>query len=98
MHYALEVLDGFEPGKVYELTQPKVVLGRRDCDIVLDDPEISRRHVSVTVDGECAKLQDLGSTNGTYIDGVRVEEGRLVDGSTFRLGTHQLIFRATRKS
>lgn len=93
LRYSLEVLDGFEPGRVYPIAKTKITIGRRDCDIVFDDPEISRRHVTVAVDGECAQLQDLGSTNGTYIDGVRVEQGRLLDRSTFRLGTHQLIFK-----
>jgi len=90
--YALEVLDGNEPGKVYTIEKSHVVIGRRDCDIALDDPEISRKHVMLHIEGEGAILEDLDSTNGTYIDGLRVKQEELKDGSIFRLGTHQLVF------
>ena len=62
---------------------------------VLDDPEISRQHASIDIHGTNATLLDLGSTNGTYIQGQRVEKGDLKDNSEFRVGTHQLVFRVT---
>ena len=91
--YTLEVLDGNEPGQVFTLEKVSITIGRRGCDINLDDPEISRQHASIDIHGTKATLRDLGSTNGTYIQGQRIEEGHLEDNSEFRVGTHQLVFR-----
>ena len=91
--YALEVLDGLEPGKVYPLEKPQVRLGRKDCDIRLKDPEVSRHHATITISGETAILEDKESANGTYIEGVRIQKDSLADGSQFRMGTHQFLFR-----
>lgn len=92
-HYSLEVLDGFQPGRVYPIEKAQLTLGRQNCDIHLQDPEISRRHATLTIDGETAVLEDLGSANGTYVEGVRIQKATLVDGTHFRMGTHQLVFR-----
>ena len=93
--YSLEVLDGTEPGRIFPIEKPEITIGRRGCDVNLDDPEISREHVSIEVHGDSATLRNLGSTNGTYIQGARVKEGHLEDNSEFRLGTHQLVFHVT---
>ena len=93
--YTLEVLDGNQPGQVFPLEKVHIIIGRRGCDVNLDDPEISRQHASIDIHGMSASLRDLGSTNGTYIQGQRVEEGDLKDNSEFRVGTHQLVFRVT---
>lgn len=93
--YTLEVLDGNEPGQVFTLERPTITIGRRGCDVNLDDPEISRHHARIDIHGTNATLKDLGSTNGTYIRGQRIEEGGLEDNSEFRVGTHQLVFRVT---
>ena len=93
--YTLEVLDGNQPGQIFPLERVKIIIGRRGCDVNLDDPEISRQHASIDIHGTNATLLDLGSTNGTYIQGQRVEKGDLEDNSEFRVGTHQLVFRVT---
>lgn len=90
--YALLVVDGNEPGKILPIEKDRVTLGRKDCDIVLDDPEISRRQAAIVIDGPNVLLEDLGSTNGTYIEGLRIEKANLENGSLFRMGTHQLKF------
>jgi pSer/pThr/pTyr-binding forkhead associated (FHA) protein len=90
--YGLEVLDGNEPGKIYPIDKARVIIGRKDCDIRLADPEISRRHAAVTLEGNQAQLEDLKSANGTYVEGLKIEQTSLKPGSAFRLGTHQLIF------
>lgn len=96
--YSLEVLDGNEPGQIFMLEKPEIIIGRRGCDVNLDDPEISRQHASIEIQGDGATLRDLGSTNGTYVQGARVTEAQLEDNSEFRLGTHQLVFRITFRS
>lgn len=56
------------------------------ANLRLRDPEVSRRHVSIEVDGPQLRLRDLGSTNGTRVNGVRVAEAFLIGGETIELG------------
>lgn len=83
-------------GRRYQLNNKRTVLGRgTDCDIVLDDPGVSRHHAEVTLDGGRANLRDLGSTNGSFLDGERVTAARLVDGSAITLGRTRILFTNT---
>ncbi len=71
--YRLVVRQGPNPGQVFELTTPEVNIGRDIAnDIVVNDPEVSRKHARLTLEGERYKIEDLNSTNGTYIDGQRL--------------------------
>ncbi len=80
-------------GGEYALKQGTTRLGRgADADIRIDDAGVSRHHADIVIGGD-AVLRDLGSTNGTYVDGVQVAETRLRDGSTIRLGKTSLTFR-----
>lgn len=67
------------------------LIGRSpDCYLQLEHPSVSGRHASVRWNGEVWELQDLGSTNGTYLDGTRIEVGvrpLLKEGSTLNFGT-----------
>jgi DNA-binding SARP family transcriptional activator len=65
-----------------------VLIGRQqDCDLVLPDEQASRRHARVTADGDGYVLEDVGSTNGTYLDGSRVAGPvRLTDGNRIEIG------------
>ncbi len=90
--YSLLVVDGNEPGKVFPIEKARVIIGRKDCDIVLDDPEISRQQAAIVIEDAGVILEDLGSTNGTYVQGLRIEKVKLENGSEFRMGTHQLQF------
>lgn len=75
-----------------ELGAGAYVLGRSaDCDVVLRDPSISRRHASLLLRGGRLTLADLGSSNGTFIDGERVEATTRITGPcTVRLGKYEL--------
>ena len=80
-------------GAVHELRGHAVVLGRsKDCDIRLADPNVSRRHAEVRPDGPNWIAVDLDSTNGIEIDGKRVKELALTDGTHFTLGTTEVTF------
>lgn len=70
------------------------VLGRsRECDVVLDDPNISRRHAEIRPRGGSWVLSDLGSTNGVAIGGVKVERPRvLAPGDVIELGHSRVTF------
>jgi hypothetical protein len=93
--YALAVLAGAAAGSVIPLALAQVTLGREGADVVLDDDEASRRHTELTVQGETAMIRDLGSTNGTFVEGRRVKQHVLRNQSEFRIGSHVLMFIAT---
>jgi DNA-binding winged helix-turn-helix (wHTH) protein len=80
----------------FDLLPGENVLGRdSDASVVITMKSISRRHARIVVSGDAATLEDLGSKNGTWLKGRRVE-GRvaLADGDEFRLGSVPLVFRA----
>ena len=72
---------------VAKLKKPRVILGRDDADIALDDQEISRHHCLLEVRESFANLKDLDSTNGTFFDEERVRAAMLQNGAEFRIGT-----------
>lgn len=90
--YALVVLSGKDSGKVIAIEKARVTLGRSDCDIVLDDGELSRQHALIAIEGTTARLEDLDSTNGTFVGDERINQAPLEDRSEFRIGSHQLLF------
>jgi len=90
--YTLVVINGNEPGKSVPIEKARVTIGRSGCDVCLDDTELSRQHAVIVIDGTNARLEDLGSTNGTFIGEERIEQVPLDDRSEFRVGTHQLLF------
>lgn len=60
-------------GKVYEIEKDEVTIGRDlNCEIVISDPEVSRRHARLYLQGANYVLEDLGSTNGTFVNGQRL--------------------------
>lgn len=82
-------------GRSYRLSAEVTVIGRSsDADIVLDDPGVSRRHAEVHLMDGRARVIDLGSTNGTFVDGERVHAGNLAEGSTITVGRTRIIFHA----
>jgi FHA domain len=90
--YALVVVSGRSPGQVIAIDKPRVILGRAHCDIVLEDPELSRQHALIAINGTNVRLEDLNSTNGTFVGGERVAQVDLSDRSEFRIGGHELVF------
>ncbi len=68
-------------------------IGRsRDCDLVIDDPNISRHHAELRADGDSWRIADLGSTNGVKINRRRVDEGLLKSGDRITLGLTDFDF------
>jgi pSer/pThr/pTyr-binding forkhead associated (FHA) protein len=73
-------------GRVVQLA-PVVSIGREGCDVVLPDPEVSRRHARLFVDGGVAMVEDLGSTNGTWLNGAPVADpAPVAPGDVLRFG------------
>jgi len=80
-------------GRDVSLDQGVTVIGRSSgCDIVVDDPNVSRRHAEIRRMGEGYSLVDLGSTNGTEVNGQRVDETSLMNGDVISVGTTRLTF------
>ena len=82
-------------GQRYSLNAPSVVLGRSsEADILIDDTGVSRRHLEIRSGHGTAQAIDLGSTNGSYVDGHKVVgSAELSDGATITMGRTKIIFR-----
>ncbi len=73
MSFKLSVRQGPRPNLVFELDQDSYTIGREaGNEIVIEDPQVSRRHATLTRQGNSYLLEDIGSTNGTYVNGKRV--------------------------
>jgi len=94
---------GLPPGALLLPTGDRVPLGeyvvsvgrQADCTIVLADPNVSRVHAEVRPAGDGFVVVDLGSTNGTKVNGVRVAEHELRDGDEVRFGNTAMHFEAS---
>jgi hypothetical protein len=82
-------------GQRYSLNAPSIILGRSsDADILIDDTGVSRRHLEIRTGTGTAQAVDLGSTNGSYVNGHKVVgSSELTDGSTITMGRTKIIFR-----
>jgi hypothetical protein len=81
-------------GKRHTLTRSRTVIGRgSDADITVDDSSISRKHVEILWDGKRAEVNDLGSTNGSLLNGERVDQAPLAPDSVIDIGRTHIVFR-----
>ncbi|HTB57673.1 MAG TPA: GGDEF domain-containing protein [Polyangia bacterium] len=88
----LVVLSGSNVGEMYRLEKDQVVIGRGDkVDLRLVDDGISREHVRISKDEGRIVLEDLGSTNGTYCNGQRVERHPLTEGDKILIGSTTIL-------
>ena len=80
--------------KIYELNGEFTVIGRREtCDIYLADAGISRKHAVITRSGNQFIISDQASSNGTYINGIRISSQVLVPGDVIKMGCTVLTFK-----
>ncbi len=81
-------------GRRYPLTKSRTIIGRgSDADITIPDAGTSRKHVEILWDGERGMARDLGSTNGSTLDGRAFSEAALPPDSTIRIGRTDIVFR-----
>lgn len=86
---SLHVVGGRDAGRLVPLERGRLVVGRApDCGVVLADDRVSRRHAEVRVRGSTIHVADLGSANGTFVDGVRLDAGPVLlrAGQLVRVG------------
>lgn len=81
-------------GRTYQLREGSNIIGRgQDAHFRLPDTGVSRRHIEVRWDGQVAMLSDLGSTNGTLVNGSPVQDWQLADGDVIRAGHSEILIR-----
>ena len=85
---------GPEAGQEVIITKEAVLIGRGEmCDAILHDPLVSRRHGKITWDGAHCIIEDLGSTNGTFVNGQRLAKPRVLKtGDEVRVGSVVIVF------
>lgn len=96
----LTVKTGPDAGKRCEVDGDAVIVGKRpDCDLVLTDDTVSRRHLRIqrtrTTAGEAWRVVDLGSTNGTKLHGVRIKDAPIEAGAVLEAGQVEIAFAPT---
>ena len=79
--------------QVYKLKDHRLIIGKSDlCDIVIADDYMSARHCELYCDPAGYVLRDLGSTNGTFVNGLQIKELHLEDGTEITCGTTKFVF------
>jgi hypothetical protein len=83
-------------GERFSLTESVISIGRHpDSNLVLADPNVSRNHAEIRPQGERYVVVDLGSTNGTRVNGIRVDTQVLQDGDEVSFGNTRMRFEAS---
>lgn len=90
--WGLAVERGAQAGRTYPLAAGVTRVGRHSrSGILLDDITVSRRHCLITVDDNQLTVEDEGSTNGTYVNGARMEQSPLQPGDRLMVGRFHLV-------
>lgn len=86
-------------GRRYPITTSRTIIGRgSDADITVDDTGISRKHVEILWDGSRGQVNDLGSTNGSLLNGEPVSTAPLAPDSIIEIGHTRMVFRVLAQS
>lgn len=86
-------------GSRHAITRARTVIGRgSDADITVDDSSISRKHVEILWDGKRGQVNDLGSTNGSELNGRKVSKAPLPTDSVISIGRTRIVFRVLAQS
>jgi len=88
----LRVTEGSGKGTSVEISATLTIGSRPDSDLRLEDPTVSRKHAEISRTAEGYLLQDLGSTNGTFLSGVRVDRAYLREGAVITVGETSMVF------
>lgn len=91
----LVVRKGPDVGERFYVDRPRLTVGRDPkSDIFLNDVTVSRRHAVIEAAGAEVSIRDVGSLNGTYVNGVYVDSARLSTGDVVQVGTFQMVYAA----
>ncbi len=91
---SLVVRQGAQAGMNFSITGNQVVVGREEgVDIILQDPEASRRHSRISWQGNQYVIEDMNSTNGTFVNGVQITTPQILNpGDSIGIGQTALVF------
>lgn len=92
--YVLRGQSGPVAGKSLRVIGSMAIGRDPECDLVVDDDGVSRKHARLRVTAEGLAVEDLGSANGTFIDDARISNGVLLPGSELRLDTVRFLLSA----
>jgi pSer/pThr/pTyr-binding forkhead associated (FHA) protein len=91
----LMVRKGPQPGERFFIDRPELAIGRDpQSDIFLNDMTVSRAHAVLESRGGEVSVRDVGSLNGTYVNGACADRAVLTDGDIVQIGTFQMIYHA----
>ena len=95
----LSIVKGPHTGTTFVLDTPEITIGRDPSNSVfLNDMTVSRHHAKMHLVPGANSIEDLGSLNGTWVDGAIINRAMLEDGSTIQVGTFRMIFHTTQNS
>ena len=91
---SVEIIDGPGRGKVIWMSSGRLIIGRSDADLVLEDQKVSKKHAAIEVYSRTnIFVRDLASTNGTSVNGNQVTKLKLNDGDVIQIGKVKMRFR-----
>lgn len=95
----LSIVKGPHTGTTFVLDTPEITIGRDPSNnVFLNDMTVSRHHARMQLSNGACTIEDLGSLNGTWVDGAIVNRALLQDGSTIQIGTFRMIFHTTQST
>lgn len=95
----LSIVKGPHTGTTFVLDTPEITIGRDPSNSVfLNDMTVSRHHAKMHLVPGANSIEDLGSLNGTWVDGAIINRAMLEDGSTIQVGTFRMIFHTTQNT
>ena len=84
--WILTLREGDDKGEQFLVNRPVIQIGRKEVDIALRDPEVSRQHCVIQIYDELVVIRDLKSANGTLVNGFLIKEDLLKDKDQIRIG------------
>ncbi|MCC7351380.1 MAG: FHA domain-containing protein [Phycisphaerales bacterium] len=92
MQVVLVMFKGDSERRSFSVARDVTVIGRReDCDLRIPLGEVSRKHCRLIKDGQNLRIEDLGSSNGTFCNGERIQESAVGPGDSIRIGSVAFI-------
>lgn len=94
----LEIIDFGEKNRIFELEEGEIIIGRGpECGIQLSIDNVSRKHARLIFDNEEYHIEDLGSSNGTYVNGIEVVKCSLRSNDQIDIGGVKILFTEEKK-
>jgi pSer/pThr/pTyr-binding forkhead associated (FHA) protein len=94
MNVVMVMFKGSDERRSFAISRDVTLIGRReDCDFRIPLGDISRKHCRLVVEGDVLRVQDLGSSNGTFVNGKRVQDAVLSAGDTLQVGPITFVLR-----